>query len=65
MCYNEHRDERSVFMQRNTEWDEKAGRYLLTNPDLTHPSVNELIQIIGYLEDLQEEEEKEKLIYGW
>lgn len=50
-------------MERNTEWDEKAGRYLLTNPDLIHPSVNELIQIIGYLEDLQEE--KEKLIYGW
>lgn len=62
MCYNERRDERSVFMQRNTEWDKEAGRYLLTNPDLTHPSVNELIQVIGYLEDLLQEE-KEKLIY--
>lgn len=50
-------------MKRNTEWDEKAGRYLLTNPDLIHPSINELIQVIGYLEDLLQEE-KEKIIYG-
>lgn len=48
-------------MKRNTEWDSRNSCYVLNNPKLEHPSVNELVQIIGILEDkLEHKEDKIK-----
>ena len=47
-------------MKRNTRWDNKNSCYILSNPNLKHPSVNELVQIIGILEDKLERKEDNK-----
>jgi len=48
-------------MKRNTEWNASDNRYYIINPDLKFPSIGELVQLIGYLEDLLEvKKEKNK-----
>lgn len=44
-------------MKRNTKYDKEAQCYLLVNKKLQHPSINELIQLIGCLEDVIEQHE--------
>lgn len=37
--------------KRITSFNEEVDEYEITNPDLLHPSIHELVQRIGMLED--------------